>query len=108
MWYDGGMTTNTDTDIPPCPDPFLWEFTAYRADRRTKTGWRKVEEYTMKMTEEEARLHVQEVESHTGFRMEYRKYWVLKHGFLSPHKAFWEAWNVPHACSAASETYWST
>jgi hypothetical protein len=103
------MTTPTDTDIPPCPDATLWEFTTYRADRRTKTGWRLVEEYTMNYPDERDALHhAQEVESLTGSRVEYRKYWVLKYGFMPPHKPFWESWRVPHACSAASETYWSS
>jgi hypothetical protein len=67
------MTTPTDTDIPPCPDATLWEFTTYRADRRTKTGWRLVEEYTMNYPDERDALHhAQEVESLTGSRVEYR------------------------------------
>ena len=97
-----------DTDIPPCPDPTLWTFTTYRADRRTKTGWRLVEEYTMNYPDERDALHhAQEVESLTGSRVEYRKHWVLKRGFQPPHEPLWEAWNTPHAWSAASETYWS-
>ena len=109
MWYLPSMETNTtETDIPPCPDPTLWEFTVYKADRRTKTGWRKVKEYTANYSITQALHHTQEVETHAGYRVEYRKYWVLKYGFMHPHKPFWEAWNVPHACSAASETYWST
>jgi len=68
------MTTETNTAIPPCPDPIRWQFTTYRVDSRTKTGWRLVEVYTMKFTDEEARLHVQDVEAHTGYRVEYRKY----------------------------------
>jgi hypothetical protein len=100
------MTTNTD--IPPCPDPTLWEFTTYRVDRRTKTGWRLVEEYTMNFSDERDALHhAQEVESLTGSRVEYRKYWVLRQEFMAPHKAFWERWNTPHSCSLASELYWT-
>ena len=103
------MTTETTTDIPPCPDPTHWMFTTYRADRRTKSGWRQVDEYSMLFPNpDDAALHAQDVEAHTGYRVEYRKYWVLKRGFLTPHKAFWEPWNVPHACSPASETYWSS
>ena len=103
------MTTETATDIPPCPDSTLWAYTTYRADRRTKSGLRLVERYTMNFTDErEALLHAQDVEANTGYHVEYRKYWVLKRGFMSPHKAFWEAWHTPYACSPASETYWST
>jgi len=68
------MTTETNTNIPPCPDPIRWQFTTYRVDSRTKTGWQWVDVYTMKFTEEEARLHVQDVEARTGYRVEYRKY----------------------------------
>jgi len=68
------MTTETNTDIPPCPDPIRWQFTTYRVDSRTKTGWQWVDVYTKVFTEEEARLHVQDVEAHTGYRVEYRKY----------------------------------
>lgn len=101
------METNT-TETPVCPDPHLYAYTVYRPDRRTKTGWRVLEEYEMQFpNEQDAEQHARYV-SATGCRAEYRKYWVLKHGFLSPHKPFWEKWNVPHYCSAASETYWST
>ncbi len=102
------MTTETNTDIPPCPDPHLYAYTVYRTDRRTKTGWRVLEEYEMQFQDEQdAEQHAQYV-SATGCRVEYRKYWVLKYGFMPPHKPFWESCRVPHACSAASETYWST
>jgi len=33
-----------------------------------------VDFYVLKFTEEEVRLHVQDVEARTGYRVEYRKY----------------------------------
>ena len=68
------MTTETNTDIPPCPDPIRWQFTIYRVDSHSKTGLRLVDFYVLKFTEEEARIHVQDVEANTGYRVEYRKY----------------------------------
>ena len=100
-----------DTTIPPCPDPTRWTFTIHKADRRTKTGYRLVEEFDRSFScEEEALKWAMDMEADAdeGYTVQYRKHWVLKHGFLSPHKPFWEKWNTPHACSAASETYWSS
>jgi hypothetical protein len=102
------MTNTTDTVIPACPDPTLWEFTVYKADRRTKTGWRKVEDFTANLSDSDAALRALDVPTHMGYRVEYRKYWVLKHGLLPPHNAFWEPWNTPHYCSPSSETYYTT
>jgi len=99
----------TETDIPPCPDPNAYAFVVWKADRRTKTGWRKIEEFTESFaTEADVTQFVRQEEDRTGTRIESHKFWVLKHSYMSPHKAFWERWNTPHSCSAASETYWSS
>lgn len=94
--------------VPPCPNPNLYAFTTRKSDRRTKTGWRLVEEYTMEFTDERLALqHAQDVE---GFRpdtvVEYRKYWVLRRNWLSG-LPYWEEWNTPDSCSPSTETYHS-
>ena len=105
MWYAPDMTTNTTT--PACPDPTLYAYTVYKADRRTKTGWRVVEEYTMQFpSEAHAQHHANQV-AFTGFRVEYRKYWVLKRNYMTPRNEYWEEWNTPYCCSPSSELYWT-
>jgi hypothetical protein len=104
------METNT-TETPVCPDPHLYAYTVYRTDRRTKTGWRVLEEYEMQFQDEQdAEQHARYV-SATGCRVEYRKYWVLKRNFMASQPGFpqhyWEAWNTPYCCSPASELYWT-
>lgn len=97
-------TTNTET--PVCPDPNLYAFTVYKTDRRTKTGWRVLEEYEMQLSPQDAEQHARFV-THGGCRVEYRKYWVLKESFMAPHKAYWERWDTPYCCSPSSELYWT-
>ena len=105
--------TTTEPQIPACPNPHLYAFTTNKRDRRTKTGWRLVEEYTMEFADERLALqHAQDVE---GFRpdtvVEYRKVWVLKQNFMSSQPGFpqyyWEEWNTPYCCSPSSELYWT-
>jgi hypothetical protein len=98
------------TTTEPCPDPNLYAVSVWRPDRRTKTGERLHREYTINFaTETHALRHVQEVESEhpAGTRVVYRKYWVLKTGYMHPHKGFWEPWNTPYYCSPSSETYYT-
>jgi hypothetical protein len=98
------------TTTEPCPDPTLYAVSVWKQDRRTKTGERLVEEYTMQFESElQALQHAQEVEGmYLGqARVVYRKYWVLKVGYMEPHKGFWEPWNTPYYCSPSSETYHS-
>jgi hypothetical protein len=98
------------TTTEPCPDPTLYAVSVWRPDRRYKAGERLVEEYTMQFgTEAEALAHAQEVERFhpDGTRVVYRKYWVLKTGYMHPHKTFWEPWNSPYYCSPSSETYYT-
>jgi hypothetical protein len=101
------MTTETTT--PPCPNPNLYAFTVWKTDRRTKIGWRLVEEYQKEfITPQDAAHYVQQERDRTGYRIEHRLYWVKKVGYLQPYRVFWEPWNSPYYCSPSSETYWST
>lgn len=91
-----------------CPDPTLYAFTVYKADRRTKTGWRLVEEYQLGFPDpKDAAQYVQQEQDRTGYRIEHRLYWVQKTGYMHPHKVFWEPWNSPYYCSPSSESYYS-
>ena len=103
------MTTDTtNTTTPACPDPTLYSFTVYKADRRTKTGWRVVDEYTMQFPDDDSALeHGIQEQDRTGTRIEHRKYWVLKRNYTTPRNQYWEAWNTPWCCSPSSELYWT-
>ena len=103
------MTTDTNTTTPACPDPTLYAFTVYKRDLRTKTGWRVVDEYTMQFQDERlAEQHAQDVtRKSVGYRLEYRKYWVLKRNYMTPRNEYWEAWNTPWCCSPSGELYWT-
>jgi len=98
----------TETIIPPCPEPNTYAVLVWRADRRTKTGWRQIDSCELEFPTPNHAEEWQAQHQEANTRIEVRPKWVLKHGFMPPHKPFWEMWNVPHACSAASETYWST
>ena len=104
MWYAPDMTNTT---TPACPDPHLYSYTVYKADRRTKTGWRVLEEYNLQFKDEaDAAAHAHQV-TLTGLRVEYRKYWVLKRNYTTPRNQYWEAWNTPWCCSPSGELYWT-
>ena len=95
------------SDTPPCPDPLLWVFTAYKHDRRTKTGWRLVDEWEAAFPDDDSALaHGIQEQDRTGHRIEHRKKWVLRTGWTS-RLPYWEEWNTPHHCSPSSELYWS-
>jgi len=43
--------------------------------------------------------------------VEFHRFWVLKQNFMASQPGFpahfWEAYNTPYCCSAASELYWT-
>ena len=74
------------------------------------TGWREAETFYMTFdTPADAERFLQQEQYRRRLRVKLEMFpkWVLKHSYMAPHKAYWEAWNTPYCCSPASETYWS-
>jgi hypothetical protein len=103
-------TTNT---IPPCPNPNLYEFIIRTRDRRHKTGYRVVLTEQREFPDADtARIYAEKMEGTDGrYIVEFHQFWVLKQNFMASQPGFpayfWEAYNTPYCCSAASELYWT-
>ena len=107
------METNTTNTIPPCPNPNLYEFTFRVRDRRRKTGYRVVlTEQREFQDADTARIYAEKCQQMEPCHIvEVQKFWVLKRNFMAGQPGFpeyfWEAYNTPYCCSAASELYWT-
>ena len=110
----------TNTTIPACPNPNLYEFIFRVRDRRCKTGYRVVLTEQREFPDADtARIYAEKMEqsmdSSSTFlprhAVEVQKYWVLKQNYMASQPGFpayyWEAYNTPYCCSPASERYWT-
>jgi hypothetical protein len=103
-------TTNT---IPACPNPNLYEFIFRVRDRRRKTGYRVVLTEQREFPDADtAKIYAEKMERTDGrYIVEFHRFWVLKQNFMASQPGFpayfWEAYNTPYCCSAASELYWT-
>jgi hypothetical protein len=113
MWYLSGMETNTTNTIPACPNPNLYEFTFRVRDRRRKDGYRIVlTEQREFLDADTAKIYAEKCQQmEPRHIVEFHRFWVLKQNFMASQPGFpahfWEAYNTPYCCSAASELYWT-
>ena len=113
MWYLSGMETNTTNTIPPCPNPNLYEFIFRVRDRRRKDGYRIVLTEQREFPDADtAKIYAEKCQQmEPRHVVEFHRFWVLKRNFMASQPGFpayfWEAYNTPYCCSAASELYWT-
>ena len=107
------METNTTNTIPACPNPNLYEFIFRVRDRRRKDGYRIVlTEQREFQDADTAKIYAEKCEQmEPRHIVEFHQFWVLKRNFMASQPGFpayfWEAYNTPYCCSAASELYWT-